>query len=63
MNTTINAISALVLILESPDSKKGYAELKRFYDQSNMIEESEAISHLISKKFDNATSNSHTDIQ
>jgi hypothetical protein len=63
MNTTINAISALVLILESPDSKKGYVELKRFYDQSNMLEESNAIDYLMSKRFGNDTTNTHTDVQ
>ena len=61
MNTQQDVISALVLILENPDSKKGYVELKRFYDKAGMSEESEAIEYLMNKRFANATTSSNTD--
>ena len=45
-------IDCLLLILEKPAAKKGYIELKKYYDSKEMKEQSEAIQYLIDKRYE-----------
>lgn len=51
---TNNGIKALLEILENPRAKKGYLDLKNYYDFIEKPYESSAIEHLIHKRFKSA---------
>lgn len=45
-----NVIDALLLIIENPRAKKGYSDLKKYYEERNMAQEAMAIDHLIMER-------------
>ena len=49
----------LSIILENPNIKKGYLELKKYLLLINKTKESEIIQHLIDKKFNHVNDNSN----
>lgn len=53
------SLAGLLLIIESPSSEKGYADLRKYYEKSNLFYEAECIDFLIKNKFKNAN---NTDI-
>lgn len=46
-------INILLNIIENPFLEKNYIELKKYYEQNNMINEAKAIDTLINEKFNN----------
>ena len=45
------ALHAFITILENPQSKKGYVELKKYYSSLRMTEQKSALEYLIEKRF------------
>jgi len=60
MATWSKALDALLLILESPWSKKGYNDLKIQYEILGMVREATALQHLIEKKYPNVSNDPTT---
>ena len=50
------AILALAEIIENPSVKKGYEELKKYYNQVGMKEASAALEFLLEKRFEDVRS-------
>jgi hypothetical protein len=52
------ALNALIKILENPKTKKGYIDLKKYYESICRKNEVKAIEFLISQRFEVADSTS-----
>jgi len=50
------ALYAFINILENPQTKKGYVQLKKYYSSLGMVEQEAALEYLIDKKFRNVDS-------
>lgn len=46
-----DCIKALALIMESPNTEKGYEDLKKYFYSNNLKKESDAVDFLIKEKF------------
>lgn len=46
-----DCIKSLVLIMESPNSEKGYEDLKKYFYYNKLKDECEAVDFLIREKF------------
>jgi hypothetical protein len=47
----LKAIDAIAEVLENPDIKKGYRNLKKYYEETGRSYEAESIAKLIETKF------------
>lgn len=54
----MEAIKALLSIIENPYLEKGYSELKKHYEKEGFVENASNIKHLIDIRFENAKNSS-----
>ena len=55
----MDIVKILLSILETPDVKKPYENLKQYYKKFNKPEEAQAIEFLIQSRFPNVNNNSN----
>lgn len=53
----MDIVKILLSVLETPDIKKPYENLKQYYKKSNRAEEAQAIDFLIQSRFPNVNNN------
>lgn len=44
-------ITALALIMESPEAEKGYEDLREYFRSNELVNEAEAVDFLLKEKF------------